>query len=130
MSFVQTLHGEIRWIVALIAFVAIIRFALGWWRGAEYKGIDRGLMAAYTGFLDLNFLLGLILLFGLGDGFPSYRIEHAVTMFIAVGLAHSAAAWRESDDAALKFRNNLLVVTASLAVVILGVVRLRGGWLW
>jgi uncharacterized membrane protein YphA (DoxX/SURF4 family) len=130
MDFLLTLHGEIRWLVALIAVVAMVRFAIGWLRGAEYKGLDRGLMAAYTGFLDLNFLLGLILLFGLGGGFPAYRIEHAVTMFIAVGVAHSAAAWRKSDDAALKFRNNLIVVVVSLLVVILGVIRLRGGWLW
>jgi hypothetical protein len=130
MDFLLTLHGEIRWILALIAVVAIVRFAMGWLRGVEYKGMDRGLMAVYTGFLDLNFLLGLILLFGLGGGFPAQRIEHAVTMFIAVGVAHSAAAWRKSDDAALKFRNNLIVVVVSLLIVILGVIRLRGGWLW
>jgi hypothetical protein len=130
MDFLLTLHGEIRWILALVAVVAIVRFALGWLRNMEYKGMDRGLMAAYTGFLDLNFLLGLILLFGLGGGFPPHRIEHAVTMFIAVGLAHSAAAWRKSDDAALKFRNNLIVVVASLLIVVFGVFRLRGGWMW
>jgi hypothetical protein len=130
MDFLLTLHGEIRWILALIAAVAIVRFAMGWLRGVEYQKMDRGLLAAYTGFLDLNFLLGLILLFGLGGGFPAQRIEHAVTMFIAVGVAHSAAAWRKSDDAPLKFRNNLIVVVVSLLVVILGVIRLRGGWLW
>jgi hypothetical protein len=130
MTFLLTLHGEIRWIVAVIALAAILRFGFGWLRQAEYKGLDRGMMAAYTGFLDLNFLLGLILLFGLGGGFPAHRIEHAVTMFLAVGVAHSAAAWRKSEDAALKFRNNLLVVVASLLFVILGVIRLRGGWLW
>jgi hypothetical protein len=130
MDFLLTLHGEIRWILALIAVVAIVRFAMGWLRGVEYQRVDRGLVAAYTGFLDLNFLLGLILLFGLGGGFPAHRIEHAVTMFIAVGVAHSAAAWRKSDDAALKFRNNLIVVVVSLLIVILGVIRLRGGWLW
>ncbi|MFO7539576.1 MAG: hypothetical protein R6X32_16180 [Chloroflexota bacterium] len=130
MSFLLTLHGEIRWILALVAVIAIVRFTLGWLRRAEYKGMDRGLMAAYTGFLDLNFLLGLILLFGLGGGLPAHRIEHAVTMLIAVGVAHSSAAWRKSDDAALKFRNNLIVVVASLLFVILGVIRLRGGWLW
>ncbi len=159
MSFWITLHGEIRWIIALVAAVAVVRFALGWLRTLDYKKFDRILMAVYTGFLDLNFLLGLILLFAFGGGFPdgfpphqiedavtmliemvenavaallqsSHRIEHVVTMFIAIGVAHSAIIWRKSDEANIKFRNNLIVVVVSLLFVLVGVLRLRGGWVW
>ena len=130
MSFLLTLHGELRWVVALVAVVATAKFALGWTRRAEFKGADRALMAAFTGLLDLNLLLGLILLFRLGGGFVSYRVEHLVTMLLAVVAAHASAAWRKSDDSVKKFRNNLIVIVAATILVVIGVVRLRGGWMF
>ena len=130
MDFLLTLHGEIRWLVALVAAAAIVKYALGLLQNQAYRPVDRGLMAAFTGSLDLNFLLGVILLFGLGGGLPMHRIEHAVTMLLAVIAAHSSAAWRKSDDAAKKFRNNLIVIVAAFSLVIVGVIRLRGGWVF
>jgi uncharacterized membrane protein YphA (DoxX/SURF4 family) len=51
-------------------------------------------------------------------------------MLIAIAIAHSSAAWRKSEDAQKKFRNNLVVVVVSLLLIFLGVVRLRGSWLF
>lgn len=130
MEFLLRLHGEIRWLVALVAIIAIIRYALALLQNRAYTSMDRGLIAGFTGLLDLNFLLGLILLIGLGGGFPASRIEHAVTMLLAVIVAHTSAAWRKSDDDARKFRNNLIVIVVALVLVIVGVVRLRGGWVF
>jgi hypothetical protein len=111
-----------------MAVVAIVKFALGWLRNMPFTAADRGIMSAYTGLMDLNLLLGLILLFGLGNGFPMYRIEHATTMIAAIVVAHLSAIWKKSDDAAKKFRNYLIVVVVSLALVVAAVVQLRGGW--
>ena len=127
MGLLLTIHGEIRWLVALVALIAIIKFAHGWLTRAEYKGIDRGLMAAFSGLLDLNLLLGLVLLISLGTGVTA-RIEHAVTMVIALVIAHSSSLWRRSNNPTTLFRNNLLAVIVALVVVFIGVVRLRGGW--
>jgi len=123
------IHGEIRWLVALVAVIAIVRFGYGLARRADYKGLDRALMATFTGLLDLNLLLGLVLLFGLG-GLPGFRLEHAMTMLLAVVAAHASAAWRKSDDAVKKFRNNLIVVLLAVIFVAAGVLRLRGGWVF
>ncbi len=128
MEFVLTIHGFVRWLVAIMAAVAIIKFALGFIRKEAYSGMDRGLMAAFTGFLDLNLILGLILLFGLGGGFPRVRIDHTGTMIVAIIIAHSAAAWKKSDDSAKKYRNNLIVVIVALIFVFLGVTQIRGGF--
>lgn len=130
MGFILTLHGELRWLVVAVAIVALIKFGVGLARNANYTGMDRGLMSAYTILLDVNFLLGLVLLFGSGGGFTAGRIEHAVTMILALAAAHSSAMWRRSDDDAKKFRNNLLVLVLSLVLVVVGVVRLRGGWVF
>lgn len=130
MSFIMKLHGELRWLVALVGLVLIVKFALGWARRAEFKGVDRGLLAAFTGLLDLNLLLGPILLFGLGGGWIPYRIEHAATMLLAIIAAHTTAIWRRSDDSVKKFRNSLIAVAVALSLVAVGVIRLRGGWMF
>ena len=128
MGYLLTIHGLVRWLAALVAIVAIIRSIAGLVQKQTYASRDRGLISAYTIVLDINLLLGLILLFGLGGGFPMDRIEHASTMMIAIVIGHSTAAWRKSDDSAKKFRNNLIAVVASLLFILMGVIRLRGGW--
>ncbi len=126
MEIVQTIHGEFRWLVAIVAIVVIVKFAWGLIQKSEYKSADRGLMAALVGLIDVNFLLGLILLFN--RGFDRQALEHAGTMFVAVLLAHSNAAWRKSTDSAKKFRNNLILVVVVLALVFVGVQAIRGGF--
>ena len=130
MQFLLTLHGEWRWLVVLLGAAVIVKFALGLLRGSEYKGMDRGLMAGFTGLLDLNLLFGLILLFGLPGGMAGFRLEHATTMLLAVVAAHLSAIWKRSDDSAKKFRNNLILVIVALGLLAVGVIRLRGGWLF
>ncbi len=129
MQTLISIHGELRWFVTLIAVIAIIKNSFGLIRKTPYSGMDRGLMAGFTGLLDLNLLLGLsIIIFG--GGFNQPRIEHAITMFIAIIVAHSSAAWRKSDDAQKKYRNNLILVIVCLAIIFFGVLRLRGGWVF
>jgi hypothetical protein len=96
--------------------------------GAAFRGFDRVLMTVLTILLDLNLVLGLVLLVSLPGGLPPNRLEHALTMLLAVAAGHSWAIWRSSPDSARKFRNNFFVVLAVLVLVVLGVVRLRGGW--
>ena len=130
MTFILKPHGELRWLVALLAVIAVVKFGIGWVRRTEFKGVDRGLMAAFTGLLDLNLLFGLVLLFGMGTGLIGYRIEHATTMLLAVVAAHLSAIWRRSEDSARKFRNNLIVIIVASVLVLIGVFRLRGGWIF
>jgi len=130
MDIILTLHGLMRWLVAIAGLIAIIKFAIGWLTKAEYKPVDKRIMSVFTIFLDINLLLGLILLFGLGDGFPPNRLEHATIMILAVITAHLSAIWRNSPSSAVKFRNNLIVVLIALALVAMGVIRLRGSWVF
>jgi hypothetical protein len=123
-----TIHGEIRWLVALVALIAIVKFAHGWLTRAEYGRADRALMAAFSGLLDLNLLLGLILLVRLGVA--PQRLEHAMTMVIALVIAHASSLWRRATNSTTLFRNNLLAIVVALIVVVVGVARLRGGWMF
>ena len=78
------------------------------------------------GLLDLQVLLGIILLIGLVTA--RFQLEHAFTMFIAVVLAHLSIRWRNGEDP-VKFRNNLLVIIADMILIFLGVSLLPQGWL-
>jgi hypothetical protein len=125
MDFVLMIHSINRWIIVVIAVVALIKFLIGWLRSSSYQPADRGLMAAYTGLLDLQLLLGIILL--IGRGLLNYQIEHAVTMLIAIILAHLSLLWRDKPDK-VKFRNNFLAILVGMVLIIAGVFVLPQGW--
>jgi uncharacterized membrane protein YphA (DoxX/SURF4 family) len=125
MGFVQMIHSINRWVIVVVAAIALIKFLMGWLRDANYQPTDRGLMAGYTGLLDLQLLLGIILLIGLG--LSNYRIEHAGTMLIAIVLAHASRMWRDKVDT-VKFRNNFLAILIGLLLIIAGVAILPQGW--
>ena len=130
MDFILTIHGLMRWLVAIAGLIAIIKFAYGWLSKADYTPVDKRIMSIFTILLDINLLLGLILLFGTGTGSTPNRMEHATTMILAVIVAHLSIIWRKSPSSAVKFRNNLIVVVIASLLIIMGVIRLRGGWLF
>ncbi len=131
MPYLLMLHSILRWIIVLVAVVAIFKLAIGWLRGGAFKGMDRGLVAGFSGLMDLQVTLGIIFLLwnGLATdvGFPLYRIEHGVTMIVAAVVAHLPARWKNADDKT-RFRNSLLAIIISLALVFAGVAGLPGGW--
>ncbi len=129
MDTILTIHGEIRWLVALAAVIVVVKFLAGWLGKRPYAPIDRTLLMIFTILLDINVLLGLILLF-FGGGFSGPRLEHATTMILAVIAAHMTAMWRNTADSSIKYRNQMLLVLLALALVIFGVFRLRGGFMF
>ncbi|MBK8431599.1 MAG: hypothetical protein IPL28_10060 [Chloroflexi bacterium] len=131
MSTVLEIHSIIRWVIVIVGVLAIIKFAIGWAQKSKFTGADRGLSSAFTGLMDLQLLLGLIIIFwgGLVDGlgFPRVRLEHGFAMIIAVVVAHLSARWRKSGDT-LRFRNTFLTILISLLIIFAGVAALPGGW--
>ena len=49
MEFVLTVHSIVRWLVVLVAVIALFRFALVLAGRAQPNGMDRGLMSGYIG---------------------------------------------------------------------------------
>jgi len=122
MDILLMLHAIVRWIILLVAVVAIIKFALGWLQGGEFTGMDRGLTSGYSGLMDLQVTLGIIYLIWNGivsEGFPAFRIAHGVTMIIAASVAHLSVRWKNADDKT-RFRNNLFIILGSLILVVIG----------
>lgn len=126
MGILLMLHSLNRWLIVLVALVAIVKFAMGWLQSQPFESRDRALASAFTGLMDLQLLLGIILILGMGFG-PRYRIEHAGTMIAAVVVAHLPAMWRAAPDA-LRFRNTLFAIVGSLLLIGAGIAVLPQGW--
>lgn len=126
---VRTLHSLVRWVIMLVALIAAIKFALGWLKRAGVTKGDRALMSAFSGLMDVQVLLGLILLLGQGlttpIGFPTNRIEHMITLIIAAVIAHAPMAWKK-DETATALRNNLFVIIVVVVLILFGVASLGG----
>jgi hypothetical protein len=118
------LHSLVRWLIILVGVIAAIKFAMGWMQKASVAKMDRGLLSGFSGLIDLQALLGIIVLFGMGFD-AMYRIEHAVTMVIAAVIAHLPMRWKK-DESANALRNNLFVVIGVFVIIILGIGVLPG----
>ncbi len=130
MQFLLTIHSIIRWIIIVVAIVAIVRFALVWARRMEAGRADRGLMSGFSGLLDTQALIGIIYILWLASqsgGFQREWLEHAGTMIVAVAVGHVPMRWRNADGP-IRARNNLIDVAVVLVLVFIGVSFLRGGW--
>jgi hypothetical protein len=129
MNILFMAHSGLRWLVLLVAAIAALKYLIGWLQRGRYKGMDRGLMAAFSGLMDLQSLLGVILLVwsGLtGVGFPFFRIAHGLIMIAAAILAHMSRRWNTAEDAT-RFRNQLFLIVGSLTLVLIGISILPGG---
>jgi hypothetical protein len=117
-------------LILIVALIAVIKFAIGWRRGGTFQKMDRGLSSGFSGLMDLQALIGLILLVWggfAGVGFPMFRIEHTGTMIIAAVVAHLHVLWKNADDKK-RFRNSLFIILDTLIIIFIGVARLPGGW--
>lgn len=126
----REMHSGVRWLVVGVSILAALKFLVGWLGKQPYRPIDRGLMSSFVGLIDLNVLLGLIFLVGLGFSqgvWPRQRLEHGFIMLLASGIAHGLARWRTQGDDATQFRNSFLVIVITMVLVVVGVSRI-GGW--
>ncbi len=129
MNIVLTLHSIVRWLVVVVAVVALVKFALGLSRRAAPDNMDRGLMSGFSGLVDLQALLGIILivLLTLNGGFLTF-LPHIGVMILAVLVAHLPMRWRKVNDPSV-IRNNLFTLVGVLVLVFIGVSLLPQGWL-
>lgn len=115
MIFLYHAHSGLRYLVLLVAFVAVLYLAFGLLTRRAWDGPARGLTAAFTGMLDLQLVFGILLLF-FRPFYPAL-IGHLVTMLLAIAAAHgfSVAARKAADD---RRRYGLALTGVVLALVL------------
>ncbi|MCZ2128004.1 MAG: hypothetical protein LC099_09565 [Anaerolineales bacterium] len=123
MEILYSIHLFLRWLIVLVALVAIVKFALGWLKGGAFKGMDRGLSAAFSGLMDLQATLGIALLIWMAVGgaeFAWQRAAHGLIMIVAAVLGHLPARWKGAADS-VRFRNALFCILAAFVLIFVGV---------
>ena len=130
-SIIQTIHGHWRWVVALVAVAALVKFAIGWLGKGKVSAFDKQLAMVYAIVITIQLALGVInLIIKLTQGIfiGSLYPEHIVYGLVATGLAHAIPMRKDERPDDRRFRMGTIFVLASLVIVLLSVVRLRGGW--
>lgn len=127
MEFVLMLHALWRWVVAGVALIALVKFALGWLQKKNPEPLDRRLLLGFTTTLDIQVLLGIVLviLMALNAAVGRTAIEHIVIMVVAVVVAHLTAMWRKREDNTF-LRNNFFDVLVTLLLIVVGVATVNG----
>lgn len=123
MEIILMLHSIVRWLIILVAVIAIIKFTISWAGNASFKGMDRGLASGFSGLMDLQVLLGLTYFIWNGlaiTGFPAYRIIHMIIMILAAAVGHLPARFKNLNDK-LRFQYSLLAIVGALILVGIGI---------
>jgi CDP-diglyceride synthetase len=112
-----TIHGELRWVFALIAVLGIARTVYGLIRNTKFSNVDSRLALVYSILLILY--LGLSKLGSFSATF-TWVGWHPVWMLAAVVVGHLGAGWKKAPDQK-RFQIQLTAYLASLGLIFVGV---------
>lgn len=128
-QFLHTAHAHFRWVVVLVAIIALIVFLMTWLSKKDDGKLDRTMMAILVGCVDLQWLMGIILLILLATtvGLSRHHYEHAFMLTLAWILAHFSVKWKKSP-ASIRARNYLFITLGMILLIIAGVAVYPKGW--
>ncbi len=134
MNIVFHAHSGLRWLILLGVVLIVVKSLIGLFSGGKYSKFDKILGSATVGFMDIQFILGIILYFAWSPytmkfsfnlDNPEERfwsIEHLVLMVLAIAAAHiGKVIAKKSDDAPVQFRFQAIFFTISLLLLIMGI---------
>jgi hypothetical protein len=138
-TFLLTLHNLWRWVVLVMAIVATVGAVAGWLGKREWSERDRKRGSFNAMFMDIQFLLGLLLyIFGeygikaLSKGmefikanqgdYLFFSVEHIFYMLVAVVLAHLGSSLpKRAQESKKKFMRAAIPFVLMLLVLIIGI---------
>jgi cytochrome c biogenesis factor len=133
------LHNILRWVVIILAILALVRAYRGWLGKREWTSADRKSASFFSISMDIQLLLGLILYFllspltrpvlegqmGLVMGNIEMRffgVEHIFYMILGVVFVHVGTILsRRADDPVAKHRRAAIWFTLAAIVLIVGI---------
>lgn len=128
------LHSWNRWLLVAVALFALLYFARGWLTSKPWTKLGQTLLTAFSSLVDLQWLLGLILLLSLGSltGFGVRHFwEHLFVQTIAVVVGHLHGRWRKKElDDKTRYKRGFLLVIAVIVLVVVGIMLLPAGIQW
>ena len=115
-------HSGLRYLVLLAGLVAVVYFALGLAQKRPYTRAVRTVGAIFSGLMDLQILLGLILV-AMGRYYPQL-IGHIVLMVLAAVVVHVLLA-RNRKRPQPGYALPLAGVVLGLALLVAGILAIR-----
>jgi len=122
MKILGAAHWLLPWLITILGLAAMLKFVRSHMDEKPFSAADRRLMAAFTGLMDLQGGIGLVYLFWSGlarDGFPAYRIFHAITMFVAMLIPHLSRRWLD-EESSLNL-HSFYILLATFLVMMVGI---------
>ena len=136
-TFILAVHNIMRWIVIVLAIIALVRAYWGWFGKREWSLTDRKVGMYFSISMDVQLLLGLILYFGLSPitraaiqnigaamaeaGLRFFALEHLLVMLLAVIVVHIGTALsRKADDSMAKHRRAAIWFTLAVLLILVG----------
>jgi len=136
-SIVLTLHSFVRWVLVIVAVIAVVRALAGWLGKKEWTALDSRLGILLSSSADLQMLLGLILYiflspltqaafkdFGAAMSNPGLRywgVEHIVMLFAAVVLIHIGQTMAKRAEGALKYKRAAIFLGLALLAMLVAI---------
>jgi cytochrome c biogenesis factor len=132
-------HNILRWVVVILAVLALVRAYRGWLGGREWTPADRKTGSFFAISMDIQLLLGLILYFllspltrpvlegqmGLVMGNPEMRffgVEHIFYMILGVVFVHAGTILsRRANDPFNKHRRAAIFFTLVALTLVVGI---------
>ncbi len=131
-------HNLLRWVVVILAVVALARAYLGWLGRRPWTPRDRTIGVAFASAVDTQFLLGLLLYFffspltrafltNMGAAMGNselrfYGIEHLFYMIIALALVHiGSSRARKAEQDRGKFRQSAIWYSIAVLLILVGI---------
>jgi len=131
-TFLLEAHSGWRYIVLVGLFVAIIKYALGFFGKSQWSNLDSTLNRVVPILVDVQWLLGLVLYVSARtwtNSVSGIAYWHPLAMTAAVVVSHifSARVKKSSSDAE-RFQMGLIGNVATFVLIALGVYFVLGSW--
>ena len=135
MEILVGIHNIVRWVIVILAVIALFRAYRGWLGNKDWMDLDRKTGVFFTSALDTQLLIGLILwvfgnwglkAFELASSVDAanrisvlfFAVEHSFSMLVAVVIAHiGTASAKRQKEAKGKFKR--IAIFFSIAVLLI-----------
>ena len=111
-------HSGLRYLVLLVGLIAFLYTIVAAVRGRAWDSTGRGLLMAFTGLLDLQLLLGLVLVF-VWEFYPALW-GHITMMVLAVAVAHITSIVNRRRPPERRTHTTAALGTAGSLILIVG----------
>jgi hypothetical protein len=130
MEFIKHFHSGLRWVVLILALLAIIKALMGMQKKSAFTNADNKISLVLISFMDIQLIIGLVLyIFGpmglkniqnMGNPYSRFFVmEHLVGMLIAIVIFHvGRSKSKKAIDDASKHKKAFIYYLIGLIIIL------------